>query len=126
MTQFYSSSSVCTPSRSSLLTGCYAQRVNMHVDHQNLCVLFPGGKKGLHPDEITLAELLKQRGYATACIGKWHLGDQPPFLPTRQGFDLFFGLPYSNDMGKRKIPHDHRCLSYGEKGSSKLPSIRPT
>ncbi|MGB1520195.1 MAG: sulfatase family protein [Limisphaerales bacterium] len=102
MTQFYSSSSVCTPSRSSLLTGCYAQRVNMHVDHQNLCVLFPGGKKGLHPDEITLAELLKQQGYATACIGKWHLGDQPPFLPTRQGFDLFFGLPYSNDMGERK------------------------
>ena len=98
----------------------------MHVDHQNLCVLFPGGKKGLHPDEITLAELLKQQGYATACIGKWHLGDQPPFLPTRQGFDLFLVYPTATTWVNEKIPHDHRCLSCGEKGSSKLPSIRPT
>ncbi|UCG46406.1 MAG: sulfatase, partial [Phycisphaerales bacterium] len=57
-------------------------------------------KKGLNPDEITIAEVLKTRGYATACIGKWHLGDQPDFLPTRQGFDYYYGIPYSNDMGK--------------------------
>ena len=62
-------------------------------------VLFPAYDHGLHPDEITVAELLKEHGYATACIGKWHLWDQPEFLPTRQGFDYFFGLPYSNDMG---------------------------
>jgi len=102
LTSFYVTCSVCTPSRSSLMTGCYAQRVDMHVDHNNLCVLFPGGKKGLNPSEITIAEVLKTQGYATACIGKWHMGDQPEYLPTRQGFDSYFGIPYSNDMGERK------------------------
>ena len=58
----------------------------------------PVAQRGLHPDEITIAEILKQQGYATACIGKWHLGDQPQFLPTRQGFDHYFGIPYSDDM----------------------------
>jgi len=102
LTSFYVTCSVCTPSRSSLMTGCYAQRVDMHVDHNNLCVLFPGGKKGLNPSEITIAEVLKTQGYATACIGKWHMGDQPEYLPTNQGFDSYFGIPYSNDMGERK------------------------
>lgn len=102
LTSFYVTCSVCTPSRSSLMTGCYAQRVDMHVDHNNLCVLFPGGKKGLNPSEITIAEVLKTQGYATACIGKWHMGDQPDYLPTRQGFDSYFGIPYSNDMRERK------------------------
>jgi arylsulfatase A-like enzyme len=101
-TSFYVTSGVCTPSRSSLMTGCYPRRVNMHQDSNNLCVLFPVGKKGLNPNEITIAEVLKSRGYATACIGKWHLGDQPQFLPTRQGFDYYYGIPYSNDMGERK------------------------
>ena len=64
-------------------------------------VLFPTERKGLAPEEITLAELLKERGYATACIGKWHLGFLPPFQPMRQGFDEFFGLPYSNDSLKQ-------------------------
>jgi len=101
-TSFYVTSGVCTPSRSSLMTGCYPRRVNMHQDANNLCVLFPVSKKGLNPAEITIAEVLKQRRYATACIGKWHLGDQSRFLPTNQGFDYYFGIPYSNDMGGRK------------------------
>ncbi len=102
LTSFYVTSSVCTPSRSSLLTGCYAQRVNMHQDHNDLCVLFPKGKKGLNPNEVTIAEVLKKVGYANACIGKWHLGDQAEFLPTRQGFDMYYGIPYSNDMGSNE------------------------
>jgi len=101
-TSFYVTSGVCSPSRSSLMTGCYPRRVNIHQDHNNLCVLFPRGKKGLNPKEITIAEVLKQKDYATACVGKWHLGDQPEFLPTRQGFDHYYGIPYSNDMGGRK------------------------
>jgi len=101
-TSFYVTSGVCTPSRSSLMTGCYPRRVNMHQNDTGLCVLFPVNKKGLNPDEITIADLLKRQGYTTACVGKWHLGDQPPFLPTRQGFDCYFGIPYSNDMGSRK------------------------
>jgi arylsulfatase A len=101
-TSFYVTSGVCTPSRSSLMTGCYPRRVNMHQSGRNEWVLFPVAKKGLNPNEITIAEVLKARGYATACVGKWHLGDQPKFLPTRQGFDYYYGIPYSNDMGARQ------------------------
>ncbi len=104
LTSFYSTSGVCTPSRSSLMTGCYPRRVNMHVDADGRWVLFPNARKGLHPDEVTVAEVLKDRGYRTACIGKWHLGDQLQFLPTRQGFDSYFGIPYSNDMNRKGIP----------------------
>lgn len=85
---------VCSPSRSALMTGCYPKRV-LPIPG----VLFPSGAVGLNPKEQTVAEVLKTAGYATACVGKWHLGDQPEFLPTRQGFDHYFGLPYSNDMG---------------------------
>jgi len=102
MTSFYVTSGVCTPSRSSLMTGCYPRRVNMHQSARGEWVLFPVGKRGLNPDEITIAEVLKKQGYATACVGKWHLGDQPQFLPTKQGFDYYFGIPYSNDMGSRQ------------------------
>ena len=98
LTSFYSCSGVCTPSRGSLMTGCYPRRVNLHIGGRGASVLMPVDPKGLHPDEITLARLLKDRGYATGCVGKWHLGDQPPFLPTRHGFDQFFGCPYSEDM----------------------------
>jgi len=85
---------VCSPSRAALLTGCYPKR-SLPIPH----VLFPVSAVGLNPDERTVAELLRDVGYRTACIGKWHLGDQPEFLPTRQGFEEYFGLPYSNDMG---------------------------
>ena len=97
LTSFYVASSVCTPSRAALMTGCYPQRVGLPRGSGH-AVLFPGDHWGLHPDEITIAEVLKSRGYATGCFGKWHLGDQPKFLPTRQGFDEYYGIPYSNDM----------------------------
>jgi len=100
-TDFYSSSPVCTPSRASLLTGCYPRRVGMHEDFTGHWVLIPRSRRGLHPDEVTVAEALKTQGYATACIGKWHLGDQPEHLPTRHGFDSYYGIPYSNDMQSR-------------------------
>jgi arylsulfatase A len=104
LTSFYSASAVCTPSRAALMTGCYPRRVNMHVGDNDGIVLFPMSRKGLHPDEVTIAEVLKKRGYATTCIGKWHLGDQPEFLPTRQGFDEYFGIPYSDNMVGNKRP----------------------
>ena len=99
-THFCVTAGVCTPSRASIMTGCYAQRVQMHVNPRDQHVLRPLSPYGLHPDEITLAEVLKKQGYATTIIGKWHLGDQPEFLPTRQGFDSYFGIPYSDDMTK--------------------------
>jgi arylsulfatase A-like enzyme len=102
LTSFYSTSGVCTPSRSSLMTGCYPRRVSMHTNGVGYWVLFPGNARGLNPEETTIAEIAKSKGYATMCIGKWHLGDQPPFLPTKQGFDHYFGIPFSNDMGQTR------------------------
>ncbi|MFN7937311.1 MAG: sulfatase [Bryobacteraceae bacterium] len=88
---------VCSPSRSALMTGCYPKRVGLSFGSWH-AVLMPGDWHGLNPKEITVARLLKQGGYTTGCIGKWHLGDQPEFLPTRHGFDYYYGIPYSNDM----------------------------
>ena len=104
LTSFYVTSGVCTPSRASLMTGCYPRRVNMHVSGTGAVVLRPVDTKGLNPDEETIAEVLKKAGYATTCIGKWHLGDQPAFLPTRQGFDEYLGIPYSDDQTKDRNP----------------------
>ena len=92
-TDFHMVSSVCSASRAGMLTGCYPPRVGIDG------VLFPGDPCGLHPDEITVARLLKDAGYRTQLVGKWHCGDQPEFLPTNHGFDAYFGVPYSNDMG---------------------------
>ena len=104
-TDFYMASPVCSPSRAAMLTGSYPLRVGFggrSID--NAPVLFPGQAQGLHPDEITIARLLQESGYATRIVGKWHCGDQPDFLPTRHGFDGWFGLPYSNDMGRQASP----------------------
>ena len=97
-THFCVTAGVCTPSRASIMTGCYAQRVGLHFNERDGQVLRPVSPHGLHPQELTIAEVLKPLGYRTAIVGKWHLGDQPMFLPTRQGFDLFYGIPYSDDM----------------------------
>ena len=99
-TSFYSTCGVCTPSRASMMTGCYPRRVGLDYGVSS-SVLMPVDPKGLHPDEQTVADVLRAQGYATACIGKWHLGDQPSFLPTRHGFDHYFGIPYSDDMTAR-------------------------
>ncbi|MBC2603219.1 sulfatase family protein [Puniceicoccus vermicola] len=104
-TDFYMASSVCTPSRGAMLTGCYPRRIGF-TEFDRAGVLFPGDSCGLHPDEITIGTLLNDAGYATALIGKWHCGDQPEFLPTRHGFDHYYGLPYSNDMARRHANPD--------------------
>ncbi len=95
-TDFYSAAEVCTPSRAAILTGRLPIRSGMASTKRR--VLFPNSKGGLPAGEITLAEALKARGYATACIGKWHLGHLPPYHPSRHGFDHYYGIPYSNDM----------------------------
>ncbi|QEG36767.1 sulfatase family protein [Bythopirellula goksoeyrii] len=97
-TQFYVAANVCTPSRAGLLTGRYPIRSGMVEGMIPRRVLFPDDTIGLPAEEVTIAEVLKQRNYATKAIGKWHLGHLPEFLPTTQGFDSYFGVPYSNDM----------------------------
>lgn len=103
LTSFYAAP-VCSVSRAQLLTGCYGARVSVPG------VYFPAGSQGLNPKERTVAEHLKELGYATQCVGKWHLGDQPEFLPTKQGFDHYFGIPYSNDMQKKSKETGERVV----------------
>lgn len=104
-TDFCQASPVCSPSRGGMLTGCYPPRIGFG-SFEGKWVLFPGQGVGLNPDETTIAELLRQAGYATKLVGKWHCGDQPEFLPTRHGFDGYYGLPYSNDMGRQQLSND--------------------
>lgn len=99
-TDFYMASPVCSPSRGAMMTGCYPRRIGFGT-FEGKWVLFPGQSVGLNPEEETIASLLKTREYATMHIGKWHCGDQPEFLPTRFGFDGYYGIPYSNDMGRQ-------------------------
>ena len=99
-TQFYSANPVCSPSRAALLTGRYPTRTGVPN------VLMPEDKTGLADTETTLAAMLKPQGYQTMCIGKWHLGHQPQYLPTKRGFDEYFGIPYSNDMTPRPLMHN--------------------
>jgi arylsulfatase A-like enzyme len=116
-TDFYAAASVCTPSRAALLTGCYPQRVGMGEippvpggKAWQTRVLYPGARYGLNPDEMTIAETLKARGYATGVFGKWHLGDRKPFLPLDHGFDRFFGCVYTNDTPGVGFARDNEFL----------------
>jgi arylsulfatase A-like enzyme len=96
-TDFYVAAPLCSPSRAALMTGCYPKRVGLDAGDK-YGVLFPGDPIGLDAGKMTIPRMLKDAGYSTKLIGKWHLGDQAEFLPTRHGFDSYFGLPYSNDM----------------------------
>ena len=96
LTQFYVGAGVSTPSRAALMTGRLPVRNGLYGDR--VAVLFPNSKAGLGQDEVTIAKVLQQSGYATGCVGKWHLGAFSPYLPTDHGFDTYFGIPYSNDM----------------------------
>ncbi|MBT5706564.1 MAG: sulfatase, partial [Verrucomicrobia bacterium] len=121
-TDFYSLAPICSASRAALLTGCYPARVGVTG------VLFPRHRIGLNPSEMTIAKLLKKRNYSTACIGKWHLGHHPEFLPTSHGFDQFYGLPYSNDMDPVQGESRDRDRAWREKDVTpwNVPLMRDT
>jgi arylsulfatase len=107
---FYVAASVCTPSRAALLTGCYPPRVGFGHKDGGLGVLHPRSVGGLATEEVTIAEVLKAAGYATACVGKWHLGHHPPFRPNAQGFDDFYGIPWSNNQQPLPLIHNDKVL----------------
>ncbi len=121
-TDFYVAQAVCSASRAALLTGCYPIRVGITgaLDHR--------ARSGLHPDETTVAEVLRDRGYATAIVGKWHLGHRPPCLPMNHGFDEWFGLPYSNDMWPfhpEARPGTYPPLPLHDGGNTVDPDVSP-
>jgi arylsulfatase A len=117
-TDFHAATAVCSASRAALLTGCYAERVSI------LGALNPYAKHGINPNEITLAELCRDRGYATAIFGKWHLGRPEPFLPLQHGFDEYFGLPYSNDMSSLQAEMIKRPAKATKKKSGTNASVK--
>lgn len=114
-THFYSGNPVCSPSRAALLTGRYPPRVGVPR------VLFPTDTTGLPDSEVTIAQMLKARSYASMCIGKWHLGHLPPYLPMRRGFDEYYGIPYSNDMNPRVLLHNAEIIE----NPAKLETLTP-
>ena len=119
-TDFQVSSGVCSASRAALLTGCYHVRVD-------ICgALMPNSVEGINSEETTIAEMLKSKGYSTACFGKWHLGHQEQFMPTQHGFDEYFGLPYSNDMWKLNPRQWKGKHADGHVGWKTLPLIEGT
>jgi arylsulfatase A-like enzyme len=125
LTQFYSAASVCTPSRAALLTGRLPVRSGMASNESR--VLFPDSKNGLPQREVTIAEALSEEGYATAAIGKWHLGHREQYLPTNQGFDSYFGVPYSNDMDRSpKAPEGATGHDNPESEWFNVPLMRDT
>lgn len=110
LNDFYMASPVSSPSRGAMMTGCYPPRIGFGT-FEGRGVLFPGQPVGMSSDETTVASILKGQGYATRIIGKWHCGDQPTFLPTRHGFDGYFGIPYSNDMGRQRRRNNKSGIS---------------
>ena len=124
-TDFYVASPVCSPSRGALMTGCYPPRIGFG-SFDGFRVLFPGQGIGLNTDETTIASVMKDAGYATKIIGKWHCGDQNEFLPMQHGFDSYFGLPFSNDMGRQvdSDPRDDSAQADARRSRPPLPLIR--
>lgn len=124
-TDFYMASPVCSPSRGAMMTGCYPPRIGFGSFDGDR-VLFPGQAIGLNPKEITISQLLKDVGYSTKIVGKWHCGDQNEFLPTNHGFDSYFGLPYSNDMGRQQRAQklNQKKISTRLKDAPPLPLLR--
>ena len=130
-TDFLMASSVCSPSRAALLTGCYPLRIGFGGKEGGGLggVLFPGWPIGLDPGEVTIARALRDAGYATLAVGKWHCGDQPDFLPTNHGFDEWYGIPYSNDMGRQLSgpgePSDPEMRAILDDLGVTMPWLRP-
>lgn len=118
-THFYSANPVCSPSRAALLTGQYPTRVQVPN------VLFPNSTTGLPDSEMTIAQMLKPAGYKTACVGKWHLGHLPQYLPNRRGFDQYFGIPYSNDMNPRVLLRQSGDKTETVEEIATLPTLTP-